>query len=442
MIDIYAKVKVNRISPEFPIPVMHSESDIIIEMPGGVANVANQFKHFNVEVKLQCFADKEAKRVFEEHGLKTETVNGKYAARLPVKKRFIADSITVSRHDIEFPTSGLTTDEIKDYIECLTFNISRANKPNVAIFSDYNKGFFSSNHNFLQLYKDVKTIVDPKKGPLDKWKGCTIFKPNSAEAEVLTGKKDWKEQSRFIIDALNCEAVVITRGDNVVGICDNEYFEYSLTAKVNVQSTVGAGDSFCAFLAMAVGHGFSTSDSIKIAHQAGSIYVQHEMNKPVSPAELCLNGIVVPTDLKERDFKLVLANGCFDVVHQGHMELLKFAKSKGDRLVVAINSDESIRRIKGESRPIIPLDQRMAIISNIKCVDFVCSFDEDNPYEVIKQMMPDVLVKGDQYQSADIIGSDIVAETCRCPMIENLSTTNIIKKINSLTYEKIKQETN
>ena len=429
MVDEYYEVSVNRISPEFPMPIMHSSHDFPTCKPGGVANVAHQFKHFHVCPTLICLPDPVANSVFAQNCIYYYQGTLDINCKLPVKKRFLADGIQVTRHDIESPLCGLKQETINCFIKSLSEAIcDHKIRPDIAILSDYNKGFFSSEEtNMLDSYRDVTTIVDPKKGPLNKWKGCTVFKPNAAEAEALTGRKAWKEQVKHIQNELECQSVVITyHGEKVVGIDKNEFFFHKMDNKVNVDSVVGAGDCFCAFLAMAIGRGFSVSEAAEIAYQAGSIYVQHRMNRPVCPAELVSGGIVQPHDLVKRDFKLVFTNGCFDVLHAGHIQTLKYAKSKGDKLVVALNSDASIKRLKGDSRPIVPLEHRMAVVSSFDFVDFVVSFDDDNPYQLIKTIAPDVLVKGGQYELGNIVGSDIVPEVHRAPMIDGISSTTIL----------------
>ena len=237
---------------------------------------------------------------------------------------------------------------------------------------------------------------------------------------------DWQDQAKFFYDRLNCQSVVITRGGGgVVGITDGQLWEFKPESQVKVESVVGAGDCFCAFLAMATAHGFKAKEAAEIAWKAGAIYVQNSMNRPIVPAELCEDKIVHPADLSSRDFKLVFTNGCFDILHEGHIESLKFAKSKGEKLVVALNSDESIKRLKGPDRPVKNLRQRMAVMAAIRYVDFVTYFEEDTPLEVIKTIVPDVLVKGSQY-TGPIVGEDIVSEVYRAPMVDGVSTTILL----------------
>ncbi len=301
-------------------------------------------------------------------------------------------------------------------------------KPDVAILSDYNKGFFcSETTRIVDFYQDVKTIVDPKKGPLEKWAGCTIFKPNCKEAEELSGFSDWESQARFLKDSLDCQAVVITCGGNMVaGVNGDELFCYKPTRVVNVESVIGAGDCFAAFFATAIGYDFSVIEAAEIAWIAGSNYVQRRMNRPVVPAELVSDKIVDPSDLRSRDFKLVFTNGCFDILHKGHIDTLKFSKSKGDKLVVALNTDESIKKFKNANRPVVPLEHRVSVVAALECVDFVVIFDEETPKEVIDLIKPDVLVKGADYKLNEIVGADVVPEVHQAPILPNVSSTTLL----------------
>lgn len=429
MVDEYYEVKVNRISPEFPMPIMLSSSIDPVKRPGGAANVAYQFRHFDIDSKLFCFYDEEVIHVFKQHDLDANLfwVNG-VMTHLPVKRRFLDGNIQIIRHDVEIPWCGFDEGNLDNIFEQLKKAVRESDKPDVVIFSDYDKGFFSSkNFRLSDLYPDTVTIVDPKRGPLSKWHGCRIFKSNAKEALDLSGMTCWREQSRFFQRTLDCESVVITHGgEKVVGVWRDEFFDYRPNRPVHVESVIGAGDCFAAIFAMAVGYGFTIVESAEIAWNAGAVYVQRKMNRPIIPAEVSWDGVVEPEYLASRDFKLVFTNGCFDILHEGHLQLLRFAKEKGDKLVVAINTDESVQRLKGEDRPIKPLDQRMAVVAALDCVDFVVAFPEDTPLEVIQKIQPDVLVKGADYKPENIVGADIVPELFRAPIIDGLSTTNFL----------------
>ena len=430
MIDEYYEVKVNRISPEFPMPIMWSPRDEPRRRPGGAANVAYQFKNFNATATLHCFPDKNAQDVFVDHGVNPWNFVD-VRATLPVKRRFLDGKVQITRHDIESPLCGLSEDVIDFYTDSLCQDIVKHKmNPAVAIFSDYNKGFFNSDErNLLEKYHNSITIVDPKKGPLRKWRGCTIFKPNKKEATELTGRTKWQEQAKELQNYLECESVVITDGGHKVsGVWRDEFFCFRPDKTVEVESVIGAGDTFCVFLALAVGHGFTVPEAAEIAWTAGSVYVQNNLNRPIVPAELSPTSIVDPQDLAQRDFKLVFTNGCFDLLHEGHLQTLRFAREKGDKLVVALNSDESVKRLKGDDRPVKSLEQRMSVVAALGMVDFVVSFSKDTPLEVIKKIKPDVLVKGDGYCIDSVVGADVVPEVFIAPTVDGISTTRFVEK--------------
>jgi D-beta-D-heptose 7-phosphate kinase/D-beta-D-heptose 1-phosphate adenosyltransferase len=446
MIDQYYDVIVNRLSSESLAPVMLSNSRDYISIPGGVANVAYQFKNFGVNCISFCFdSTLQDIDVFYEHDLEVYHVtNNSY---LPIKKRFVCNGQIIARHDLEYPNSRLTDDELIEATQDIK-NVIREIKgtrfiPDVTVFSDYNKGFFNQ-ESFIDMY-DHRTIkiVDPKKGPLSKWKGCTIFKPNALEAYDLTGYTDWKSQSTYIQNEIGCQAVVITHaGGKVCGIDNDKFFEYIPQRQISVQSVVGAGDCFASFFAMAAGHGFSMVECVEIAWNAGASYVQRSKNKPLYPIDLVDEKIIDPKYLKNRDFKLVFTNGCFDGLTSAHVNLLKFAKKQGDKLVVALNSDQSIKNIKGEGRPILPLADRQEIMASLSCVDYVVSFEENTPLQLIEMVKPEIIIKGGDYKPDQVVGKDH-AKVVIFDLMDTISTTEKIKKAYKfIKNEEIKQKTN
>jgi len=434
MVDEYHKVSVNRISPEFPMPIMLTDPELhgsATHKPGGVANIAAQLKHFNATAELFSFSDPLLDQVLAHNGIygnSTLSLRG-YNANVPVKHRFIDGHIQVVRWDEEGENYGLTSDQLLELQKRMQALMLRdSSNYRHAVLSDYNKGFFFGDENWIQYLPDSYTIVDPKAVPLSRWRGCEVFKPNYKEAvELSGGLKDCKAQARYFKKELGCQAVLITcGGDGVKGFWGDEQIDFCPDSKVKVLSVVGAGDTFCAGLALAVSHNFTGQEAVEIAYEFGSQYVQHDLNRPITPAELCRDKIVDPEDLANRDYKLAFTNGCFDILHDGHLQTLRFAKSKGEKLVVALNSDDSIRRLKGEGRPIKKLEQRMNLMAAFEFVDFVVSFNEDTPQEVLEKIRPEVLVKGSQYELENIIGADIVQELYRAPMVDGVSTTALI----------------
>lgn len=392
VIDQYYQVKVSRISQECPVAIMHSENQTPITRPGGVALVAAQFKHFNITPNLIRFP-----KSFLDNKFHTNV-------QIPIKKRFLEHTTQIKRWDIETKNYGLTDNQLKTLQQQTIKNYQPAE---IAILSDYDKGFFYNfTKEWMELLKNKITIVDPKNGPVEKWQGCTIFKPNSLEANNLSGETDWKKQCLYFKNY--CKKVVITQGEQGVVGMDEDFFEYRQKSD-KVVSTIGGGDIFASFLAMATGYGFSLFESVQIADYASKVYIQNSLNRPITPGELSPDGIVHPIDLSKRDYKLIFTNGCFDFgLTKGHVEYLQLTKSFGDKLVVALNSDTSIKRLKGENRPIMSLEERMTIVKALKCVDFVTWFEEDTPLEIIKIIMPELVVKGSDYRAEDVAGYGIV----------------------------------
>lgn len=423
MIDEYYEVKVNRKSPEAPILVMLSQSDEPTKVVlGGAANVAVQLKNFNVDVTLFGIVDVEVVKICKDQDVNLSHVLGRPAPR---KKRFY-DTQGLMRWDIEDNCEYSYENQLKPLLKLFA-----KEKYDILVISDYDKGICQ--HQFIRELitlcnsKGTKTIVDPKKDIL-KWKGCTILKPNDVEAVNFIGSKD----PAIIRNEVQCDSVCITQADGVITCDGNEteiYHEEPIKKTTAIFGFSGAGDCFIACLSLAIAHNFKLSEAVKIAYKAGKIYVQSDHNKPIYPLDLYENKFVNPEDLRDRDFKLVCSNGCFDIITVAHISTFEFAKSKGDKLVVLINSDESIKRLKGESRPIVPLEQRIKVLAGLGCIDYLIPFGEDTPVNIIKILQPDTLIKGEDWKEKGIRGAEFAKEICFAPFIAGISTTNIIEKI-------------
>lgn len=409
-IDESYNVGVSRISPECPnVNVMQSDDDKPSQvLPAMASNVCYQLRNFDVTCRLFSFVDPEAYHTIRDCGIKywglVELPKGHNAPR---KRRYYANGSQVtSRWDIERSNYGLDSVEYLQKQLLSTWNGFQS-EPNVIIFSDYNKGVFTHNFGIENFKTNAITIVDSKSKPLERWKGCTVFKPNAKEAYELTGKKTWKEQCDYLQSKLDCKVVIITQeGNGIVGKI-GDYFEYRPHSKVFPVDIVGAGDCFGGILAVAMALGFDAEQAAQIAFYGGSLCVQQKERTNFGP--WLFSKIIKDTSfLKNRDYKLVFTNGCFDIIHKSHVDLLRFAKSKGDKLIVALNGDDSIKRLKGQKRPIVNLKDRMKIIAALDCVDYVIGFDDDTPYNLIKEIQPDYIVKGADYRKEDIAGGDIV----------------------------------
>lgn len=445
IIDEYYNVEATRISPEFPIPVMLSKSSRpSINLPGGAANVANQLKHWNVSINLFSFADEEAYGTLGS-SLDIPLSNIELIKGLIPRKRRIYDgSHPAFRWDIEPKNFGLSLEQLGVHQQNLQekFSLwSQNNEIDAMIISDYDKGVFCT-ETFLGINSRKKwinpnytTVVDPKNQPISGWHGCTIFKPNTKESQDLSNLKNIESQHRYFLDTLNCDYVVATQGENgIVGTGQSSNFTINAQRKINVKSVIGAGDCFAAFLTLAYSLGFSIKEAAQIAFEAGQCYVKKEHNDPITPHELLANTLdPVNTKLlhppQTRNYVLGFTNGCFDLLHVGHLELLKQSKLHCDKLVVGINTDESISKLKGSNRPIINLNQRIQMLSHLPYVDFIIPFSEDTPLNLIKKIKPDVLFKGKDYNIEEIIGHDIVPKIILCDLVKETSTTIIESKI-------------
>jgi D-beta-D-heptose 7-phosphate kinase/D-beta-D-heptose 1-phosphate adenosyltransferase len=210
------------------------------------------------------------------------------------------------------------------------------------------------------------------------------------------------------------------------------WFEHRPDSAVSVRSVVGAGDCFVAFLAMCMCHSVDIRRAVAIAFEACSVYVGEQHNRPLHPYRLNKSKFVDPRMLVDRDFSLSFANGCFDILHPGHIELLSYAKSRADRLAVALNTDASVDR-QGKSHPRVnDLAYRKKMVAALECVDFVLEFDEDTPESIIRAVFPDVLVKGSDWPSP--VGADLVREVCAFGLVGGYSTTEIIRKIGDIAH--------
>jgi D-beta-D-heptose 7-phosphate kinase/D-beta-D-heptose 1-phosphate adenosyltransferase len=426
LVDEYYQVEVDRISPEFPIPIHCSSTEEPYKvLCGGAANVAMQFRNFDVKTNLISLISPKMQDICEANGINTEYSIVSKDIKNPIKKRFYKDFHPLIRWDIEQPNFGLS--DIQKHLNNIIIPDSDIN-----IFSDYDKGLFSTNWHKKYL-KQSKSLVDPKKN-LNIWEGCYLFKPNSVEAKRFVNKEKVEDQLKWLQALLGCDSVVITNaGEGVSAIDNDEKIHYVIPTNkpVKPESLTGAGDAYIAFLAMALGIGVDLKEAISIAFEAGTKYVSNRYNKPLNPSDFFVKDKLItnPAVLRNRDFSLVWTNGCMDLMHFGHISSLKQAKSFGDKLCVGINSDESIIKLKGDKRPIIPLVQRIEMLKAIECVDFIVVLEEEFPQNIIEEIKPNVLVKGEDWRDKRIAGADVVDRVEFVPLIEGLSTTNIIGKI-------------
>jgi D-beta-D-heptose 7-phosphate kinase / D-beta-D-heptose 1-phosphate adenosyltransferase len=439
LIDEYHHGETTRISPEFPSLVFRTSKEKPIVYPGGAVNVYLQLKHWkNADVRLVGLKEKDL-----DLG-----VNADYCVDLltgfnPRKLRFYSNGHHLPlRWDKESSEYGEPEIEsLRKKVYHSFVDLLKNFDPNVVIFSDYNKGLFTHElaKKMMDACRDRITIVDPKCVPIHCWAGCTVFKPNSKEALEMSSSwhDNWEDRLKSIQSVTESAVLVTRNGDGFVGL-DDEFFSYISKIKTEVCGVVGAGDCFAAILALGLGYGFSLREAAEFAYEAGAEYVRHPFNRPITPYELHkrvdkigAKSVIIGEliELKEQlGGTWGVANGCFDLFHQGHLSLLKYAKDHCDFLVIAINDDASTKRLKGSRRPIIPLDQRISMLTVCDYVDFVIPFTEDTPLNLIEKIVPQVIIKGSEYKGKEVIGEKI-SKVVFAPQLEGISTTRIITNV-------------
>jgi len=376
--DQYITGKVERISPESPIPIFKEVS--YENRAGGSGNVVANLRALGAEV---------------DHYF--DLVNHS------IKKRYVCDNHIVFRSDIE------------QYVinDKLHFDLTGVE---YCILSDYNKGYLHYTHRIIARCKSFgcKVIVDPKKH-LENYIGADIVKLNQKELVDYTDKEDYQNSPARMLYRYQLGALVVTRGRDGVSVYTKDSITHVKGDEHSVSDVTGAGDVFIASMT----HYLSLGDDL--------ITACTKANK-LAGLSVTKFGTYVLNQDDIRKVKTVFTNGCFDILHRGHVELLRESKRLGGRLVVGLNSDASVRRLKGGLRPVNKQEDRKALLESLEWVDEVVIFDEDTPRRVIENLRPDIITKGGDYSVETVVGNDL-AEVVIIPLVGNLSTTSIIEKL-------------
>lgn len=439
MLDKYYEGTVSRISPEAPVPVFKKMGERSV--PGGAANVAvNLSAAGQSVVVLSVCGNDENGSCLADH----LTNNG---VDISLIKRTSESTITKTRLIANHNQQLLRMDEeeVKEISPQTENDLIRGLQDcgesfNVVILADYRKGLLTDSFTRMVIDEScksgIKVIVDAKDPKPGKYRGSFLLKPNRKELGDLTGLNvDTEEHvvfaARKLIKETNCEYVLVTCGaEGMILVSDNTYEKIASEAK-EVYDVSGAGDTVIAYLAACIANGWNVTDAIKLANKAAGIQVGKMGTATVSLSEVFPDG--------DRKGTVVFTNGCFDILHAGHVQYLKAARELGDKLIVGLNSDESVRRIKGEGRPVNSQEDRAEILRSLSFVDRVEIFDEDTPLELIKKVKPDILVKGGDYSADEVVGKDEVeangGKVVILPFLEGKSTTSVIDKIRSMKRE-------
>ena len=452
MLDRYWYGPTQRISPEAPVPVVKINQDE--DRPGGAANVALNIASMGGKVTLTGITgDDEAASTLEKH-LNAMDVACKFDRNSDIptitKLRVMSRNQQLIRLDFEESMSQVEKSNLVTNVEALVA------QHDVMLLSDYAKGTLSDVQKLIKIANkfNVPVLVDPKGTDFTRYKGATIITPNLSEFEAVVGEcKDEAEivaKGSDLLKELDLQAMLVTRSEQGMTLLRRDHEEFHLpTQAKEVYDVTGAGDTVIATLALAVAAQSDYPQASALANIAAGIVVGKLGTSTVSEAELQNalatgqeSGFGVLTEdqlkiavnlAKARGEKIVMTNGCFDILHAGHVSYLGNAAELGTRLIVAVNDDASVTRLKGVGRPVNPVDRRMAVLSGLGAVDWVVSFSEDTPQRLIANILPNTLVKGGDYQVSEIAGGEeVIAAGGQVKVLnfeEGISTTEIINTI-------------
>ncbi|MCD7956953.1 MAG: D-glycero-beta-D-manno-heptose 1-phosphate adenylyltransferase [Lachnospiraceae bacterium] len=456
MLDTYYTGEVKRISPEAPVPVFHKQEQRSVL--GGAANVAANLVAAGQNVYMMAVVGKDEtadrlKKSFKDKGIDTSLVMS-LERNTTEKIRFLADNNQqVLRLDIE-DTDVLSDANIRVLLDALKEQISSFD---LIVLSDYMKGLlnFGFTQGVLQLARKhhVPAIIDVKDPKIEKYKGAFLLKPNKKELHELTAMPTSNDEeiinaSEYLRKSCECEYILTTCGSRGMVLVGDGAPYFIECAKQEVYDVTGAGDTTIAYLAACIVNGFSLREAVDVSNCAAGIQVSKVGTSSVywnEVREYLINqkqGIahkLLSWDALDEfragnaGKKVVFTNGCFDILHIGHIRYLQEASKLGDTLVIGLNSDASVKRLKGSKRPVNSQSDRAEVLCALEFVDYVIVFDEDTPYELIKKIQPNVLVKGGDYKPGEVVGKDIVekngGELVLVPLVEGKSTTRIIEKM-------------
>jgi D-beta-D-heptose 7-phosphate kinase/D-beta-D-heptose 1-phosphate adenosyltransferase len=460
MVDEHIWTNVTRISPEAPVPV--ARVDRVTRTPGGAGNLAANVRSLGGTPFIVGVVGVDEEATALKEGLRAATVGteglvGDSSRPTTVKTRVIAHGQQVVRVDRE------VTEPVGPSVEQRLLEKAAEWLPevDVLLLSDYAKGVLTPSlcQAIIQMARDSgkPIVVDPKGSEFGKYKGLTVITPNLTEAEAATGVaitdgESLEEAARRVAEQTRAEWVLITRGGDGMTLFSSSIEPYEVPGRrVEVFDVSGAGDTVAAVVALGVAAGADMMTITNLANEAGSLAVQKPGAVPVTLEELlaAVDGIavtdvpskVMPYDalrtlteeLRSQGKKIAFTNGCFDILHAGHVRYLGQARALADVLIVAVNSDESVRILKGGDRPIVPEAERAELVAALQCVDYVTTFSETAPERLVAELRPDFYVKGGDWAKKDLPEAAIVegygGQVVIVPEVDGLSTTLLISRI-------------
>ena len=462
MLDSYHFGEVNRISPEAPVPVFLEKGKQKYS-PGGASNVAVNVAAIGVPTDIFAVVgeDEYGRKLNEQlvaANIKTDLLIARKGYRTISKLRYIGPG---NQQILRVDTEDASEIPSKELDEAFARLEKRADEYGIFVLSDYMKGLLSeeTTQRFIKIaeHHDIQVLIDVKDRNIAKYRGATLLKPNRKELAELTGlPTDTVEHAvlaaKELCKSSSCKYVMATLGaDGMILVNVDGLISQTKSVASEVFDVTGAGDTSIAYLAAEMIIGTPVEQAMIVANYAAGVQVSKVGTSIVYPDEVCAamqeegqatgafldyyqeGGLEPIHRLKAQGKKLVFTNGCFDLLHVGHIFYLKEAKKLGDFLVVGVNSDESVRRLKGPERPINTVEDRMLVLASLDFVDYVVEFHEDTPADLIRKVVPDVLVKGGDYKLEEIVGADFVQANGGMvkvlPFVQGKSTTNLVEKM-------------
>ncbi len=460
ILDEYLHGRVERVSPEAPVPVVVAERDEF--RPGGASNVARQLATLGAHTRLAGLTgrDAAAERLLERcaaSGIDVTAIERAADRTTPRKLRVLGAEHQLLRIDWE-DVAPCSAADARRIVE----RLASGPPPEVAILSDYAKGTLSpemvAGVTAAARAAGARVLVDPKRRDLGAYRGAQIVTPNLHELEAACGGRPFANDAEIVAAArAQCaehgfEAMLVTLGPRGMMVVPATGDPATIEAERRaVFDVTGAGDTVIAVLALGLAAGAPLVDAARIANAAAGLAVAEVGAAAIAPAALreTLAGrpaskLLSREELTERvrgwqaaGRRVVMTNGCFDLLHAGHLTVLHESAQLGDALVVAINSDQSVRRLKGPERPLVPEQERAALLAALDCVDAVTVFDEDTPLELLAAATPDVLVKGADYTVEGVVGRELVesrgGRVALVPLLPEKSTTALLERIRRST---------
>jgi D-beta-D-heptose 7-phosphate kinase / D-beta-D-heptose 1-phosphate adenosyltransferase len=457
IIDQYLWGDIDEISPEAPVPIVNINQ--VSSMLGGAGNVVHNLKSLGADVDIisvigDCEISSQAKDFLSNINIDTNDLIIEKNRITPKKTRIISSQQQVIRFDRE-SSKIINKNSQRAILKKFTKVVKNYS---CILFSDYGKGIFDIELTQALIKtankNNIKVLIDPKGSDYTKYKGAYLLTPNKKEATEATGIKindsvSLNNAISFLKKEYKLAISLITLSDGGIAVFDSKFRTHPTVAR-EVFDVTGAGDTVLASLGFALANQLNIDESVKFSNLAAGVVVgklgsatatfneiieyESSLNKSTSDKHIkSLKEIrAICKEFKSKGKKIVFTNGCFDLLHTGHVKYLEASKNFGDILIVGLNSNKSVKSIKSKDRPINSENDRAYLLAALESVDYVVIFDEDTPIDLIKSIKPDTLVKGADYDGKEIVGQEIANELKLVEFVNGKSTSNIIKKIKNI----------